>query len=430
MPILKVITGHTSVHGVKNYLEKGGRALAQDFFNLSWDEREMEGYDEVAKASVPWDVEMDATRARHNHDREWRGLRGRTFKHFILSPDPEDTIDLASLRELSCDWALKHFGDFEIAITYHDDNENHIPHAHIVVNCTNLATGYKLHTDNPKELNEELQCMARERGLRGLSNERQPRTGAERLAMSSESADVPPRTRQAVYFGREERGLVAAGSWSWVADIRNRVSIAQALAKDEGEFRSLLETMEIDVSDNSPKARRSDWIFSLRDEPSKKVSGERLGMIFGKEALLHRFARRASYTPADKTVEAIRAHAASAVELNDLVDLDELAAALETCERFNIRSLDDFEKRISGRSVSRETQATLIKTRDYMAEKKLLPQSAPSNAGARHNNGTTHARMIFDQPARARASQDAAVRQRQAAIAQQQEAQRRRRGER
>ena len=430
MPILKAISGHTSAHGIKNYLEKDGRALAQDFYHLSWDEREMAGYDEAAKALVPWDAEMDETRAQFEHDREWRGLRARTFDHFVLSPDPEDAIDLASLRKLASDWALEHFGDHQIAITYHDDNEHRIPHAHIVVNCTNLATGYKTHITRPMLLNRELQKMAEERGLRGLSNERQSRTGAERLAASNEPDDAPPRTRQAVYFGREERGLIEAGSWSWVADIRNRVSVAKALAKSEAEFRSLLGTMEVDVSDNSPKARRSDWIFSLRGEPSKKVSGERLGMTFGKEALQHRFARHASYVPSGKATEAIRAHAASAIELNDLVDLDNLAAALETCERFNIRSLDDFGKRISGRSVSGETQAMLAKTRDYMVANKLLPRSAPHNAEVRRGNGSAQAHRASGRSARPKASQDAAVRQRQAAIAQQQETQRRRRGER
>lgn len=39
MPILKPISGHGSTVGIRRYLEKKGRALARDFFNLSWDER-------------------------------------------------------------------------------------------------------------------------------------------------------------------------------------------------------------------------------------------------------------------------------------------------------------------------------------------------------------------------------------------------------
>lgn len=49
MPIVKAISGHTSCQKVKTYLEKRNRALARDFYNLSWDEREMEGYDDAMK---------------------------------------------------------------------------------------------------------------------------------------------------------------------------------------------------------------------------------------------------------------------------------------------------------------------------------------------------------------------------------------------
>ncbi len=56
---------------------------------------------------------MDATRAAFGTDAPWRGKPARTFKHFVLSPDPGDDIDLATLRELACSWALKHFGDHE-----------------------------------------------------------------------------------------------------------------------------------------------------------------------------------------------------------------------------------------------------------------------------------------------------------------------------
>ena len=38
MPILKPISGHGSTGGIRRYLEKGGRALARDLFNLSYDE--------------------------------------------------------------------------------------------------------------------------------------------------------------------------------------------------------------------------------------------------------------------------------------------------------------------------------------------------------------------------------------------------------
>lgn len=420
MPILKVITGHTSVHGIRNYLEKDGRALAQDFYNLSWDERDMAGYDEKAKALVPWDEEMDRTRAKHDHDREWRGLRARTFKHFVLSPNPEDHIDLEGLRELAKDWVLNHFGDYQIAITYHGDNEHHIPHAHIVVNCTNLRTGYKLQTEHPEDLNRELQDMARERGLRGLSNEMELKTGTERLAAKGEKERIPPRTRQAVYQGRKERGIVETGGYSWVADIRGRVAIAKTLAHSEKEFMALLEKLEVNVSANSEKARRSDWIFSLADQPTLKVSGERLGMSFAKETLQRRFERQSAYHPTPASEAIIRTRAEHAVELNDLMDLDELASALQTCSRYGIRSMEDFDRRMSTKAASSErVMEELTRAKAYMTENRLLPQRIE------HKQTATKRQVSQQQTART----DASKRQRQIQ-AQQQEQQRQRRRER
>lgn len=77
-----------------------------------------------------------------------------------MSPDPADKIGLERLRELSIAWAQKHFGEYQVAIVYHDDNEHRIPHAHIVVNNTNVETGKRLHVPQPKELNRDLQQMA------------------------------------------------------------------------------------------------------------------------------------------------------------------------------------------------------------------------------------------------------------------------------
>ena len=207
MPIVKAISGHTSCQRVKTYLEKRNRALACDFYNLSWDERAMEGYDEALKDAVEWADEMDATRAGNGNDAAYEGRRARTYKHFIISPDPDDCIDLPALRELAGAWAMRFFGDYQVAIVYHDDNESRIPHAHLIVNCTNLVTGNRLHTDNPFELNRALQDMARERGLSGLSNIMEHDEGLSRLA----AKDVPEktaRTMQATYMSRPERELV------------------------------------------------------------------------------------------------------------------------------------------------------------------------------------------------------------------------------
>lgn len=165
MPVIKPIAGHTGTRRIRDYLEKGGRALARDFFNLSWDENEMAGYDEALKNGVDWSDEMDRTRASFGNDRPFGGRPARTFVHYVLSPAPGDTIPLPTLRELSRAWVCKYLPDYQVAIVYHDDNAGRIPHAHIVVNNTNMATGYRIQIPDPFALNRGLQDMAEERGL-------------------------------------------------------------------------------------------------------------------------------------------------------------------------------------------------------------------------------------------------------------------------
>lgn len=284
---------------------------------------------------------MDATRAAFGHDEPWHGKPARTFKHFVLSPDPGDDIDLESMRELSRAWAIRFFPDNQIAIVYHDDNAKGIPPAHIVVNSSNLMTGNRMHTEHPEDLNRALQDMARERGLSGLSNQKEP--SGNKVDTAQKNKVNHPRTRQNVYLVRQENEIAKAGGYTWVGDIRSRVALAKTMATSESEFFGVLDALDVHVADNSEEARRDDWIFSLADDPSKKVSGERLGFTYGKQMLQRRFERATSYRPTEKAVEEIRKRAESAVELNDLDDLSKLSAALETCAKFDIEYMEEFD---------------------------------------------------------------------------------------
>ena len=152
--------------------------------------------------------------------------------------------------------------------------------------------------------------------------------------------------------------MLDAGAYSWVSDIRNRVSVAKVLSRNEGEFMRILELMEVEVSENSAHAPREDWIFSLADQRSKKVSGERLGMTFGKIALTERFERIGSYHPDVASSRAILSMATDAVELNDIAELGSLAKTVETNARYSIGSSADYGRRIEAlqRRMDREEE--------------------------------------------------------------------------
>lgn len=196
------------------------------------------------------------------------------------------------------------------------------------MNNTNLETGKRMHHDDPKELNRSLQKMAKERELLFFYEVPEPAEGLERLAVKERGREARPKTMQQIHIGRVERELAEAGSYSWVADIRNRVSVAKSLARNVDEFAQLLRMLGVDIAGNSRNARRDDWVFSLSDAPARRVSGERLGLLFSKETIQRQLARAGSYHPDAKSSRELLRNAHNAILVNDLEDLSDLSRAL------------------------------------------------------------------------------------------------------
>ncbi len=368
MPIVKPISGHSSAKYLRNYLVRDERAIAHDYINLDAPE---------AAASFDWAAEMDATRATYGNDRPWRGMRVRTYKHYIISPDPQDAIGLDSLRSLATEWAQQHFGDYEVAIVYHDDNASGIPHAHIVVNNTNLQTGRRLQDPDPSALNRSLQAIAAERGLRHFDNTRMP----EGVAAHANRRDVRqrPRSLQCEHVGRAESELLLQGKYSWTADIRARVRIARNVARNEAEFRGLLSSLGIVVSDNSSRAPRRDWVYSFADNPSRKVTGEKLGLSYGRERLLSLLddSGAARFAPASE-IEVARI-AKDAVAIGNLDELRLLSRAVLLVESKGVATLADLEALEKGAGNS-DAEAC-----EYIRRIGILPETARSIVIKRHD---------------------------------------------
>ena len=152
------------------------------------------------------------------------------------------------------------------------------------------------------------------------------------------------------------------------------------------ETGQALDRLGLEVSDNSASARRDDWIFALADQPTRRVSGERLGYTFGKQMLRSRFERQSSYRPEARSGREIRHRAAEAFELNDLQDLSRLSAVLVTCAKFDVRYMEDFDKWIAtltrrGHEDS-EGFRRLAEARVYVAENRLMTWREGSNEPA------------------------------------------------
>lgn len=379
MPLLKPISGHTSCKGVCRYLTKDGRALAADYLSLDTPEREGVAFD--------WAAAMDDTRSRWRNDTPWGGRPCRTYKHYVLSPDPKDRVGLDALRELTVSWAREHFGDYEVAIVYHDDNAGHIPHAHVVVNNTNIVTGRRLQDPDPRELKHSLQRMAKERGLSDFDS-------AEEKA--STRGRVRPRTLQAEHVRRAEREIAEKGGYSWVADIRARIRVARAVTRSEGEFKGLLKSLGVEVEDNSAKARRRDWVFSLSGHPTWRVSGESLGLGYGRESLMRGFSSGAAGHLADASGRRVAELARSAVELGNLSELERLSGALAWLKGSRIRTAADLAAKGAANPDMTAYVQKLGILREGSAERShasrpAKPFSRTQGASARHYNTTEHA---------------------------------------
>lgn len=372
MPVIKRIAGHTGCGGIRKYLEKNGRALAKDLFNLSWDDTVELVDDQVAKDLVQWDEEMDRMRELSGTNSSWKGKNARTFVHYVISPDPEDGINLPVLRELTKSFLMEHFSDYQAAVVYHDDNEGNIPHAHIMINNVNLRTGKRYHVDNPRALNRSLQDMAEARGLHFLRD----------AIVYKNDVEYPvekqtPHTLQDVYVRRSEKEIAAEGGYSWVTDTRSRVGVARTLARNEGEFMRILKALDVKVSENSERSWRRDWIYSLDEHPTWRITGEKLGLRYGQEAMRNRFERKAAYHPTPESSRLILAAARDAILINDLNELGRLSKTIETCASFNVRSMAELEGRIErARERGSENLQRLVEVREFARERNLLPLRA------------------------------------------------------
>lgn len=111
MPAIKAISGHTGLAAARRYLDRDGRALARDLLHFSLID-ESARHDRHGRDAYEWDVAMDETRRAKGNDAPYRGRPARTYKHYVLSPDPRDGITLADLRGLALRWAEECFPDF------------------------------------------------------------------------------------------------------------------------------------------------------------------------------------------------------------------------------------------------------------------------------------------------------------------------------
>lgn len=335
MPALKSISGHGSTRNVINYLTKGGRDVGRDYINCL----------EVGLAGEPVWRQMDETRAAFGNDSSHHGRAARTYEHFVLSPDPRDNVSLDTLREVAVGWADEHFGDYQVAVYYHDDNALGIPHAHVVVNNTNLETGRRLADRlSPSFVRhawDDLQGRASALGLRSFG------------VGGKGSGDPHALTAERDHRSKAVREI-SAGRWSWVEDVRDRVECAARMASDRPGFERACRAMGLEVRE----AASGDFLFCHPGSESWRVRGGRLGAFWtprGVERRLSYDRSRHAPKPGAERISAIEEAMASlaaapgagprvlGTSRGEPVTVDDVASMLEVASANDIRANADFE---------------------------------------------------------------------------------------
>ncbi|MBQ9006950.1 MAG: relaxase/mobilization nuclease domain-containing protein [Atopobiaceae bacterium] len=402
MPFIKAISGHTRLGAAQRYLEKEGRALARDFLNL---DAPMEGLGDDGLpeyGDYDWSSIMDGTREKLGNDRPFKGRKARTYKHYVISPDPRDAVSLSRLRSVTMSWVEENFGDYEVAVVYHDDNEHHVPHAHVVVNNTNLDTGRRLQDPDPGALNGSLQRIARDAGLTHFVGR-----------LDGAARDETHYRRRAV--DRTEASLARRGEYSWVADIRARVDVAKGIAKSPDDFRQALREMGVNVRESA--SRKGDWVYSLAGTPSRQVTGSKLGASYTRREVTDWLRSPTRKAPGPVTVRNVREVAARAIEVKDLRELVALSEAVSVVSRGGFRSLsamDSAASRMRGMPNREAAVARLERARQYCAEHGILPERptaqpsrrAAGSMGMRNNHGGGQEHRNGSRPARQQTRRD------------------------
>lgn len=373
MAMVKSIASNLKcVFHIQDYLEKNNRAIARDFLNFPTDRDHTRN----------WSYFFDETRAEYGNDRQWGGKDPVTYQHFIVSPDPRDEVDLDTLRAFATEWANDLFGGresslgaFEVAIVYHDDNNRGIPHAHVVVNNTNLETGNKLHTSRKesKYLATHLQDLALKYGLTAFEN------------------DGPAKLEPTLNVKRTaaENAIRKERKFSWKQELRNVADIAVRTSDGIPQFLDACAAYGVEVS-----VSRSDmdFVYAHPANPTRwRCSGKQLGESYVPRAIRERIEQvrpriaalrekmrpnvlaaapeakleevrtvadaskteRRHATPEEKAaaLKAIRdacRDAERVAVVDRSVSVAQVASTLRTVERFGIRCQADFLREMQG----------------------------------------------------------------------------------
>ena len=236
---------------LQNYLEKEGRALAHAVSPSVAD-------------SVQWGKYMDDVRCVMDKD------AGRKFYHFIISPDPKDNLSAEAVLELAKSWVEENYSGAMWAIEIHDDNKNHITHAHIALNAYNPQTHKKIHRDRDM-IKQEVRSLDRLSLERGLSVLPDLYDNDTRQAKSPTKAELEMR----------EKGMRTLKD-----QMRAAIDLCAPYSRTFNEFSHLLTKQHVSVKIN----KRAGYVYGIAAPWGEMFCKDyKLGKYYMREHIESRF---------------------------------------------------------------------------------------------------------------------------------------------
>lgn len=284
-----------------------------------------------------WGEQMDHTRELKYAETNYWSTTPRTYMSFKLSPDPKDKISLEDFDDFCREFADRAFEQkFQIAIVYHDDNENNILHAHFIVNSPILGETSKVNylsnwLDSKARLRFIMDLpdyMARERGwsnfLDDAVNKEKAFEASKRNVFDEEESyvnkkkieeDIEQKYRENELFYKNnyyfdskkfnfeksvprisyeeryktscEREIERNGKIPWKKEIKDRIDIVKHLAVSEKEFITMLNSAGVVCVLN----KNNEYQYSVKNMEFLKVNGSTLGNAYCKKTILQNLSK-------------------------------------------------------------------------------------------------------------------------------------------
>lgn len=194
----------------------------------------------------------------------WGKTNGRRYYHFILSPDPDDKITPAQMKDLTFEYGMSEFGSkgFEFGLAVHTNTDK--VHAHIIVNAVNAEDGKKWHSTryDYKKMRERL----------------------DKLCEQYSISKLPPEKEKGRNRTNGEYWLERKGIDSFKKELCDVIDGVRQKAKSYDEFKRILhQDWNIEVTRDTGKG------MTYIHPDGQHVRGKKLGPDYDKPALLEAF---------------------------------------------------------------------------------------------------------------------------------------------